>query len=297
LTSTGPGATDTQEWSGVDTGGARLLILGHNTPLERNVRFLFCDFSEVGFLEAGSQAGGYDFIECGLDFGDFDRSDIHPGTVIRVQDGNNAYQFTGNGPQQSIAPFYNDPQPPPPPGTDPAFVDITDSVFRADIEWLAGEGITEGCNPPLNNLFCPDELVTREQMAAFLTRALNLPPGGGNPFADDDGSIFEESIESLAAEGITQGCNPPANFLFCPGDYVTRGQMAAFLARALDLIANSADTFVDDDNSVFEIQIEALAATGVTRGCNPPVNDRFCPEEYVTRGQMAAFLHRASPYF
>ncbi|MDH4307732.1 MAG: S-layer homology domain-containing protein [Acidimicrobiia bacterium] len=37
----------------------------------------------------------------------------------------------------------------------------------------------------------------------------------------------------------------------------------------------------------------ALAAAGVTRGCNPPVNDRFCPAEPVTRGQMAAFLHRA----
>ena len=37
---------------------------------------------------------------------------------------------------------------------------------------------------------------------------------------------------------------------------------------------------------------EALAAAGVTRGCNPPVNDRFCPADLVTRGQMAAFLYR-----
>jgi hypothetical protein len=28
-------------------------------------------------------------------------------------------------------------------------------------------------------------------------------------------------------------------------------------------------------------------------GCNPPVNDRFCPAQSVTRGQMAAFLNRA----
>ena len=51
--------------------------------------------------------------------------------------------------------------------------------------------------------------------------------------------------------------------------------------------------FVDDDGSIFEEDIERLAAAGITRGCNPPINDRFCPNDPVTRAQMAAFLHRA----
>ena len=51
--------------------------------------------------------------------------------------------------------------------------------------------------------------------------------------------------------------------------------------------------FVDDDTSVFELDIDRLGTAGVTRGCDPPDNDRFCPNGYVTRGQMAAFLHRA----
>ena len=51
--------------------------------------------------------------------------------------------------------------------------------------------------------------------------------------------------------------------------------------------------FVDDDDSIFEADIEWLAAQGITLGCNPPLNDRFCPDEFVTRGQMAAFLRRA----
>jgi len=297
-TTTGPGATDTQEWSGVNTGGARLLILGHNTPLEHNVRFMFCDFSEILFNEVGgNNGGGYDFIECGLDPTDFDRTGIHPDTVIRVQDGDSAYQFVGTGPVQTISPFYDNPQPPPPPGADPGFIDTSASVFRADIEWLAAEGITQGCNPPVNNMFCPDQFVTRSQMAAFLTRALDLPAGAGNPFIDDDGSVFEGPIESLQAEGITQGCNPPLNNMFCPGDYVTRGQMAAFLGRALALPAGSGNPFVDDNGNLFEVAIESLAASGITHGCNPPINDRFCPDSYVTRGQMAAFLHRASLYF
>ena len=42
------------------------------------------------------------------------------------------------------------------------------------------------------------------------------PPDPENPFTDDNGSVFENSIEWLAMEGITQGCNPPANTRFCP---------------------------------------------------------------------------------
>ncbi len=70
--------------------------------------------------------------------------------------------------------------------------------------------------------------------------------------------------------------------------------MAAFLARALELADDGGgDWFVDDDESVFELDIDRLATAGVTRGCNPPINDRFCPRQSVTRAQMAAFLRRA----
>jgi len=51
------------------------------------------------------------------------------------------------------------------------------------------------------------------------------------------------------------------------------------------------------DSSPFLNDIEWLADTGVTRGCNPPANDMFCPSDYVTRQQMAAFLHRQAKYF
>jgi hypothetical protein len=100
---------------------------------------------------------------------------------------------------------------------------------------IASADIARGCNPPSNTRFCPDNYVTRGQMAAFLTRALSLPEARGIDFADDNGSKFESDIEAIAAAGITTGCNPPSNTSFCPDDYVTRGQMAAFLARALDL--------------------------------------------------------------
>lgn len=50
------------------------------------------------------------------------------------------------------------------------FTDDDTSVFEADIEWLAGAGVTLGCNPPTNDQFCPEEAVKRGQMAAFMRR-------------------------------------------------------------------------------------------------------------------------------
>ena len=112
-------------------------------------------------------------------------------------------------------------------------------VFYEDIEWLLAEGITEGCDPE-GTMFCPTEPVTRGQMAAFLVRYLGLTdPGPGDWFVDDDGSLFESEIDRLAQAGITLGCNPPANDRFCPLESVTRGQMATFLDRALDLPAGA----------------------------------------------------------
>ena len=176
-------------------------------------------------------------------------------------------------------------------GPTAGFADTRRHVFEADIARLAETGITKGCNPPRNDRFCPDEPVTRGQMAAFLARALKLPQGT-SLFADTIGSVFAADISALADAGITKGCNPPQNTRFCPDSAVTRGQMAAFLVRALGLPAGKA-AFTDTRRHLFEADITALAEAGITRGCNPPRNDRFCPDDAVTRGQMAAFLVRA----
>jgi hypothetical protein len=112
-------------------------------------------------------------------------------------------------------------------------------------------------------------------------------------FSDDDGNIHEGNIEAIARAGITKGCNPPANDRFCPDRNVTRGEMAAFLSRALRLPSTNRDFFVDDHDTPFEGDINRIAAAGITKGCNPPANNRYCPNAPVTRGQMAAFLVRA----
>lgn len=176
------------------------------------------------------------------------------------------------------------------PGTAPApsptdgFSDISGHTFEADIKWLVATGLTSGCG---SNRFCPDDAVTRGQMAAFLARALELKSAPSAGFTDTDGSIFEENIDRLYASGITRGC---AADRFCPGRLVTRGEMAAFLVRGFRVPTTNRSTFTDISDSIFSAEIESLAATGITRGCGQSV---FCPSAPVTRGQMAAFLKRA----
>lgn len=172
------------------------------------------------------------------------------------------------------------------------FVDTPGTTFEDEIDWLAFGGITQGCGDPTSAYYCPDDPVTRGQMAAFLDRALSFPKApDGDPFTDDAG-IFEDEIERLRHAGVTLGCDG-AGTLFCPDDPVTRGQMAAFLSRALGLTEDSPDDLFVDDSGIFETYIEHLSVAGITQGCANPTAAYYCPDSLVTRGQMAAFLYRA----
>jgi len=173
------------------------------------------------------------------------------------------------------------------------FTDDDDSIHEANIEVIAAAGITKGNNPPDNDEFGPTDPVTRGQMAAFLTRALGLPTPATDYFTDDDDSIFEDSINAIAAVGVTKGCNPPDNDEFCPEQVVTRGQMASFLVRVLGLPDAPLDFFTDDADSVHQGDINAIRMAGVTVGCRPPASTVYCDEAPVLREQMATFLARA----
>jgi len=172
------------------------------------------------------------------------------------------------------------------------FVDDDGTTFEADINAIAGAGITKGCNPPIGDRYCPADNMTRGQFAAFIARYLQLTPPADNPFVDTNGHTFEQNIAAMADAGITKGCNPPANDRFCPDANMTRGQFAAFLVRYLHLTPPAGNPFVDTNGHTFEHDIAALAAAGITKGCNPPANDMFCPGDPVTRGQVAAFFNR-----
>lgn len=67
--------------------------------------------------------------------------------------------------------------------------------------------------------------------------------------------------------------------------------VTAVIAAPLGAWAGHVFTDVPDDH-LFHDDIAAIAEAGVTRGCNPPQNTNYCPQDNVTRGQMAAFMNR-----
>ena len=112
--------------------------------------------------------------------------------------------------------------------------DITDHRFVNEIIWLAEQGISRGCAA---HTYCPNNPVTRAQMASFLTRALDLqaPPRQAGFVDVDPTNVHATNIEALHRAQITAGCTQEP-LQYCPNRPITRAQMAAFLYRARHLI-------------------------------------------------------------
>jgi hypothetical protein len=180
-----------------------------------------------------------------------------------------------------------------------SFTDVSFNYWASSwIERLYRAGITSGCGTnPLS--YCPEQSVTRAQMAIFLERGIRGPAyiptaATGTVFTDVPSSHWAAAwIEKLAADGITTGCGGGN---YCPDNNVTRAQMAIFLLRSKHGAAyvpppvGGTTGFADVPiNHWAAAWIKQLAAEGITTGC---VEGNYCPEDSVTRAQMAVFLVR-----
>ena len=180
------------------------------------------------------------------------------------------------------------------------FVDVPSNYWAKDFIYkIYNAGITTGCSKnPLK--YCPLSPVTRAQMAIFLLRSKlgssYTPPAATGIFDDVPvGSFAADWIEDLFNRGITTGCEKnPLNY--CPGDPVTRAQMAIFLLRSMfgSSYTPPPATGIFDDVPVGSFAanwIEDLFDRGITTGCqkNPLL---YCPSSSITRAQMTVFLVR-----
>ena len=109
--------------------------------------------------------------------------------------------------------------------------------FAPWIEELFALGVTGGCG---GGNYCPGAPVTRAQMSVFLLKTLMgssyaPPPATGTVFGDVPSGAFAAAwIEDLYGRGVTGGCQA-SPLLYCPGNTVTRGQMAVFLTKTFGL--------------------------------------------------------------
>ena len=170
------------------------------------------------------------------------------------------------------------------------FTDVARNTHRANIECIAWYEITSGTT---TSTYSPSRTVSREQMASYMAHlavegGLELPADPRNAFTDDDGSIHEDNINALAAMGLVEG---KGGRRYAPKAGVTREQMATFIARVHRRVAGALpqparDQFPDDNSSVHEDNINAIAHAGVVSGRD----GRYFPREHVSRAQMATFI-------
>jgi peptidoglycan/xylan/chitin deacetylase (PgdA/CDA1 family) len=163
---------------------------------------------------------------------------------------------------------------------DGAIVLLHDGVANSKETLAALPGVIDGIR---SRGYC---FATLDARGRLVPPAPPPPPG---PFADvPSTSTHAGSIARLKELGITHGCG---DGVYCPGDPVTRAQMATFLTRAFQLPAGRADHFRDvPPDSTHAASIGAAYEAGITRGCGP---EQYCPSRSVTRAQMASFLARA----
>jgi len=167
-----------------------------------------------------------------------------------------------------------------------------------DIYAIFTAEITKGCSAdPLK--YCPEEMVTRSEMAAFIVRAKEGEPDAnycdtGSPFSDVlPASMSCKYIKRLSELEITQGCGAGN---YCPDDTVNRAQMAAFIVRAKegepdDNYCDTGSPFTDVSPGSWSCKyIKRLSELEITQGCGA---GNYCPDDTVNRAQIAAFLARA----
>ena len=167
------------------------------------------------------------------------------------------------------------------------------NIHEEDIRYIVERGLTLGCD--LDGLrYCPDQPVSRAEMATFLTRALRLDttvPYLG-VYADvGKGAWYTPYVEAMGAYGLT---DTQVSGNYRPGDPMLRSEMAIFLQKAFRLSSTrdaSTSSFQDiPADAPYAAAADAILEVGITRGCRlDPL--LYCPDDTVRRDTMAASWH------
>ncbi len=178
----------------------------------------------------------------------------------------------------------------------PTFADVpvTDWAWQYT-ERMYNAQITTGCD---GANYCPQTNVTRAEVAVFVERALHggsyQPPVVPLSFNDTSGHWAQYWIERFKSEGITTGCGGGK---YCPDQNVTRAEMSVFILRALHGGSYQPPvvglTFNDTTGHWAQYWIEQFKTEGITTGCG---GGKYCPDQNVTRAEMAVFIVRAFGY-
>ena len=171
--------------------------------------------------------------------------------------------------------------------------------------WLPYMGVTpfDNCTFSTRGQECDSvrrlTILTALLLVGGLTAPAHAESASGS-FVDDDGVPGELHIERLAALGAIHGCNPPENTKSCPERELSRAEafkVVVIAGQAYDVLPDfallPAEYFVDDDElwgGSASRYSDLLASSDIIHGCNPPANTRVCPDDLLTRAEVAKIV-------
>jgi uncharacterized repeat protein (TIGR02543 family) len=159
---------------------------------------------------------------------------------------------------------------------------------EAAIERFSGYGIVQGNNGKFN----PDNYLSRAEMAAIISRLVDLPEAESAGFTDvADSAWYADVINRCAASGIMQGYNGLAN----PKSNITRQDAIVMLARTLGIEAESDPdlsqyTDADQVSDYAKGYVAAMSDAGIVNGVG---NDQVGALRNIKRSEAVTILDRA----
>jgi len=186
--------------------------------------------------------------------------------------------------------------------SDHGFTDIGNNVHRDAIDFLASIGVVEGTS---STTFSPDAPMNRGQAALMGGRIFQLDPNAPDAFVDDDGTIYEEAINGLAAVGLVSGVDSSH---YDPFGIVSRGAAATLLLRGQDYADEVGLSFPIGENRVVRAALtgaDEVPGPGDPNGggtvelVSTQVEGMLCVtydvDSPLSSDAMAAHVHQAAP--
>lgn len=179
------------------------------------------------------------------------------------------------------------------------FTDVADgSTHRLAIDCVVWWSVAFGTS---STTYGPNANLTREEMAAFVARAMraagyDLPTRPRDAFDDTGASPYKHAINQIAEVGVVRGF-PDGTYR--PRATVSRAQMATYLVNLYEettgeTLTASRDYFDDDDGTIHEPNINKIAEADITQGTAART---YSPSLAVRRGQIGSFLARVLDRF
>ncbi|HKM00592.1 MAG TPA: S-layer homology domain-containing protein, partial [Sedimentibacter sp.] len=196
-------------------------------------------------------------------------------------DDNATIKYRGNG----IFAIVNNPK---------TFSDITNHWSKMNVEKLAARNIAFGKD---DNLFAPNDYITRAEFAVMITRALGITEEEGTINFEDVQGWYAEDISTAYDAGLING---RSDGKFYPTEKILRKDMAVMIHNAIkfadiDVTAKNIEQILSmftDSSTIAEYAKESTAIcadAGIILGRE---TKEFDPDENATRAEASAIIER-----